>query len=215
MVSAHWTIPRAFEGETVAVLASGPSMSQAVADAVRASGIPAIAVNTTFRLAPWAWALYAADSEWWQHRANRDAWDFGGLKLSVDNDGSRPMASQGVLYVQKQPETRFDIEAQGCVATFGNSGAQALQIAIKTGAARVLLCGFDMHLTSVANHWHGKHPAGLRDTTAENYANWVQRMDRAAPQMLRMTEIVNCTPGSALQGFPRGVLEEELAACVH
>ena len=33
----YWTIPRMWEGRTVAVMASGPSMSQEVADKVRAA----------------------------------------------------------------------------------------------------------------------------------------------------------------------------------
>ena len=41
----HWTVPRLWPGATVAVLASGPSMSAAVAEEVRRSGVPTIVVN--------------------------------------------------------------------------------------------------------------------------------------------------------------------------
>jgi hypothetical protein len=151
--SPHWTVPRAHEGATVAILASGPSMSQAVADAVHAAGIPAIAINSTFRLAPWADVLYAADPEWWAHPSNRDALVFKGLRLSC-----QPM--KAVLQLRNSGVTGFDPDP-AAVRTGGNSGYQALHVAIHAGAARVLLCGYDMH----GGHWHGKHPAGLKETT--------------------------------------------------
>lgn len=75
-----WSVPRCFEGGTVVVLASGPSMSQDVADRVMASGLPAIVTNSTFRLAPWAWMLYGADESWWNHPDNKDAHVFRGLR---------------------------------------------------------------------------------------------------------------------------------------
>jgi len=77
-----WRIQQLWPGATVAILASGPSMSLAVADQVRAAGMPAIVINTTHRLAPWAAMLYAADIEWWQHPSNADAATFAGLRVS-------------------------------------------------------------------------------------------------------------------------------------
>ena len=68
----------------------------------------------------------------------------------------------------------------GEINTHGNSGSQAMQIAIKTGAAKVLLCGFDMHQRE-ASHWHGDHPSPLRSTLAETYTVFIKRMERAAP----------------------------------
>ena len=44
---SFWSVPRLWPGATVAILASGPSMNQAVADRVRAAGLPAIAINDT------------------------------------------------------------------------------------------------------------------------------------------------------------------------
>lgn len=48
----YWTVPQMWAGRTVAVMASGPSMSKDVADKVRAARLPVIVVNNTYRLAP-------------------------------------------------------------------------------------------------------------------------------------------------------------------
>lgn len=194
-----WTIPRCFEGGTVAVLASGPSMSQGVADQVHIAGIPAIAVNTTFKLAPWAWMLYAADTEWWQHPDNAGAHGFAGLRVSCQ-------AVKGVHLLRNAGQVGFSTSAD-CVHTLGNSGAQAMQIAIKTGAAKVLLLGMDMG----GDHWHGEHPPGLRRTIAETYIKWVERITAAAPAIQATgAEVVNCTPCSALKCFRMSTLDDEL-----
>lgn len=196
-----WSIPPMWAGKTVAVLASGPSMSQAVADQVRDAGLPAIAINTTHRLAHWAAMLYAADVEWWQHPNNADARQFRGLRVSCQPVGPDvlQLRNVGTLGYVDQPD---------CVHTLGNGGGQALQIAIKAGAARVLLCGFDMG----GGHWHGAHPAGLRETAPENYATWIGRFEKVAPLLKARADVVNVTPGSALKCFRMSTLEKELGA---
>lgn len=57
----------AWEGLTVACLASGPSLTAEDCEVVRASGVPTLVTNTTFRMAPWAAIVYGHDSKWWLH----------------------------------------------------------------------------------------------------------------------------------------------------
>lgn len=189
-----WTVPPMWAGQTVAVLASGPSMSQAVADQVRDAGIPAIAVNTTHRLAPWAVMLYAADDEWWRHETNRDALKFPGLKVTAGE-------FTGVLRLRNTGTEGFDADP-GAVRTGGNSGYQAVHVAAHAGAARILLCGFDMRDTGGESHWHGHHPHGLRRTPEPTFERWCVRFAQLGEALaLRGVEVVNTTPGSALHCF--------------
>jgi len=184
-----WTMRREFEGQTVAVLASGPSMSQAVADQVKADGIPAIVVNSTYRLAPWAQILYAADAKWW--KCNPGAMEFAGLKVSCE-----PV--NGVLTLRNAGMVGYS-EERDCVHTFGNSGAQAIQIAAKSGAARILLFGFDMR----GGHWHGAHAKPLRNASPGTFEKWIKSMEALAAELAkRSIAVVNCTEGSALRCFP-------------
>lgn len=197
-----WTIPREWERETVAVLASGPSMTRAQADQVRAAGIPAIVVNSTFQLAPWADILYAADAAWWQHTPG--AKQFEGIKVACEE-------VRGVHQIDRAGKVGYD-DRQDAVHTFGNSGAQAIQIAAKAGAARILLLGFDMQ----GGHWHGRHPTPLRETMQDIYPIWRDHMGvLAASLKSRGVQVLNCTPGSALKCFPLVTLEDALAGVVH
>lgn len=194
-----WTVPRLWPGQTIAVLATGPSMSQEVADKVLAAEVPAIAVNDAFRLAPWAAILFSSDLEWWRVKWDQVK-DFRGVR--VCSQPGRPMA--GVERIRISADWGFDPDPSA-VRFGGNSGYQAVHIGIHTGASRILLCGFDMHGT----HFFGKHPEPLRNPHEHRFASWIKRF-----RDLRNcgAEIVNCTPGSRLDAFPRMELDEALGA---
>lgn len=195
-----WAVPRCFEGRTVAVLASGPSMCLADAEALRAADVPCLVINSTFRLAPWAWALYAADAAWWTHEANRDALTFAGERVSVERvKGVRQLINTGT--------TGFDPDP-GNLRTGGNSGYQAVHLMAHAGALRILLLGFDMG----GDHWHPDHPAPLKKTEPEIYTRWIGRFQALADALAaREVEVINCTPDSALKCFPIMTLEDALA----
>lgn len=72
-----------WDGRTVALLASGPSLSSHDVDLVRAANIPTIAIGDAFRLAHWADMLYHTDAMWWRHHAET-ALKFRGLKVTQD-----------------------------------------------------------------------------------------------------------------------------------
>lgn len=193
---SYWLVPRMWEGRTIAVLASGPSMSQDVADRVR--GLPTIVVNETWRLAPWADVLFASDLQWW--RARREALEgFTGIRIC-----SQPGRDiSGVHRLRITGHDGYDPD-RSCIRFGGNSGYQAVHVAIHTGAARVILCGFDMH-TRGGVHWHGNHTGDLRNPTENRMTRWIKRFRGLNGHG---AQIINCTPGSALPWFEMADLDE-------
>lgn len=205
---AYWSVPPLWTGKTVAVLASGPSMSQSVAESVRKIPIPAIAVNTTFRLAPWADMLYAADIRWWEKYAKEIA-EFAGLKVTCDSGG----VLEGVHVLRNTGRVGFDPDP-GCVRTGGNSGYQAIHVAAQAGAERILLLGFDMRAHGPHQmHWHARHPEPLRNASDGIFERWLSTFDTLASELKqRGIRVINCTPGSALMAWPNMALEEAIHA---
>lgn len=63
-------IPRQWDGEKAAIMASGPSLSDGQIEAVRAVHEPGqcrvIVTNKTYERAPWADVLYASDGPRWE-----------------------------------------------------------------------------------------------------------------------------------------------------
>lgn len=167
-----------------AVLATGPSMNEAVAEAVRGKA-KVIAVSDAFRMAPWAEAMVSTDAAWW--RASPDAIGFKGRKFSIASvDG-----------VEK-------IDCEGAIANGSNSGMLGCHVAVKLGATRILLCGFDMR----GSHYFGPHKAPLKNTRPRRFDVFQDQFARFKP---RGVQILNCTPGSALRAYPMADLHESLA----
>lgn len=206
MKEARWSVPRMWEGETVAILASGESMSAAVAETVHGR-CKTIVINNTWELAPWADMLYGADASWWEkyHPYTRR---FSGLKVTA-SEVKFPDVLQ-LRYSGKTGEDGFDPDP-AFVRKGGNGGFQTIHIAAHAGAKRILLCGYDMH----GGHWHGRHTWPLREHGDGIFLEWIRRMGSLVqPLAERGIEIINCTPGSALKCWPFMPLEEALACVV-
>lgn len=111
---------------TAVVLATGPSMTQQIADSVRGRCDVVIVVNRCFRLYPDADALVSNDRGWWN--TNRDAFDFAGRKFCA---------------FRLAGTERLNASHECPAGT--NSGMQAMRVARDYfGATRIIGCGFDM-----------------------------------------------------------------------
>lgn len=166
------------------------------APSTRHRRLPVAVANSTFRLAPWADLLVAADADWW--RANPDARNFQGLKVT----SSESLQWPEVLSLRHTGKVGFD-DNKACIRSGGNTGYQAVHIAAQAGAARILLCGFDMR----PGHWHDVD----READEAQYAEWRRRFQTLAVALEGRVEVLNCTPGSALECFPMVTLEKALA----
>jgi hypothetical protein len=200
-----WRVPPMWKGQTVAILASGPSMTQATANTVRDAHLPTIVINTTWQLAPWADLLYAADASWWE-RYKDEVKAFPGIRVSACVGYKHP----DLLFLCNTGKAGFD-EDPSCVRTGGNSGYQAIHVALHAHARRILLLGFDMCHPQQQAHWHGRHPEPLRNVGEGVFNRWLKHFADLAPvAKSRGTEIINCTPNSALVVWPQVSLEVAL-----
>ena len=187
---------RIWEGKTVALLASGESMNQAVADSVR--HLPRIAINSTYKLAKDADIVYSGDAPWW-YEQKEDLSQLPGLKLTIEyHTGVYPNCPDFVQVLRWGGSHGFD-DRPGYIRWGGHSGYQALHLAASLGAKRILLFGYDCH----GGHWHGKHAQPLGNPTDKTFRKWVQHFGYIAPELaLRGIEVINCTAGSRIVCFP-------------
>jgi hypothetical protein len=199
---SYWTIPRQWEGRTVAVLASGPSLTKEDAEKVR--HLPRITTNATYRAAPDADVLYGSDVFFWRAADYADVLTCPGLKVCIEQvPGVRPYAPDGVLIVRHGGTQGFT-DDPAKIRTGGNSGYAAIHLAASMGAKRILLLGLDMN----GGHWHGPHPHGLNNPRAYTFNRWMRNFRTLAPALkARGIEVVNCSPGSALECFPKAALD--------
>lgn len=135
--------------------------------------------------------------------------EFEGLKICGDARAARAFPALR----QVRPDMNSDrvlMQAAGRIGYGGNSGFQALNLALQFGARRVILVGFDMHLADGV-HWHGRHAANLNNPTAASLARWAALLDRQAPAIAALgVEVLNASPASALTAYRKVPLEDAL-----
>jgi hypothetical protein len=184
-------IRRDWEGETVAIFASGPSMTTSIADQCR--GHRTIAINNqAVDCAPWADIIYGSDLKWWRHYWSAVS-KLPGRKISLEIGQPIP----GIEYLRPSGHV-FD-ERAGYLSTGANSGYAALCLAAKFGAKRIMLYGYDMAPRDGRMRRHD-YPANLN--SKPRFADWIPRYRLLAPVLERRgVEVVNCTPNSALTCF--------------
>jgi hypothetical protein len=205
--------------QPIVILATGPSLSLQQASRVRlardAGACRVLAVNDAYRLAPFADALYAADPTWWRHHGY--VLDFAGEKWTCVKDkrqtrwndsnwGAGEPEHHGLSTIRLVQEDRFVLD-EIAVGAGDHSGFQAINLAAHWGD-RVILIGFDM----TGSHFFGRHPEPLNNHSLSELMIRRAKLARAAPALAAAgVQMINATPSSALDCFPRASLDEALS----
>jgi hypothetical protein len=197
-----------WSGKTVVCIASGPSLTEEDCELVRQSGHVVIVANTTFRLAPWADALFAFDVKWWDE-----------YHKEVDE------VFKGRRFGYSTPCVRYGAESlffEAWFNSFSNSGACAVGLAIAAGAKKIVMLGYDCQKTDGKVHWHPDHPSRMSEKTARK--RWPGGMANAEsikrwPSQFKNVRIyadnngarvINASRVTALDCFERANLEDVL-----
>lgn len=168
-----------------------------------------IAVNTSWRLVPWADVLHAGDFNWW--RKYEGCPEFRGLRTTIERRAAETF--EGVRLVKcRKPDDRLFLEPAGTIGWGGgNSGFQSLNIAVQAGCSKIILVGVDMR-TDRGSHWHGPHPKGMKNPNEMAVGRWRRAMDAAARSVPGDVQVINCSPVSTLRNYPKMSLSAALAA---
>lgn len=193
-----------WRGRTVFCLASGPSLTAADVELVRLTGHPTVVTNTTFRLAPWADALFAFDAKWWATKDPRTG-------LTHAQETARDFA--GRRFCRSALGVNYGVESLHVSSWFrgsGNSGTCAVALALAAGAARIVLLGYDCSFAPDGRrHWHGDHPPGLGNCLS--IARWPLQFRRVARDAKAASvRVTNASRHTALEQFERIPLEQVL-----
>lgn len=149
--------------------------------------------------------LYACDRAYWRHS---DALrSFAGLKVAGSAAAAADFPELRLVNIERRADlVRFDRWAS--IGDGGNSGFQALNLAVQMGATRIALVGFDMTLARGV-HWHGRHVPQLTNPREALFERWRAAFDNSAPILQSLgVVVVNASLQSALEAFPKRPLED-------
>ncbi len=207
-----WSVPRLWPGATVVCIAGGPSLDLAqvrrVGIARRQDRIRVIAINDACYPAWWADLLYGADWRWWDKHDGVPG--FAGLKVTIDNSRGHLDKWPQIKMVQNTGSDGLELKPTG-IRTGRNGGYQAINLAVHTGAARLLLLGYDMRFgEGGAPHWFGDHDdCKLKERLVDKV--WTTAFIALAKRLRKVPiKVVNCSENSALECFPKAKLEDVL-----
>lgn len=196
-------IPRVWEGQTVVVAGSGPSLTKSDLDFV-CGRAPVIVVNRTYQIAPWADVLFAADLPFWRvYRPEFSGW-------MVSTSIIPPWVFPGVTHI-KSVTLWEGLSLDPHFVADGASGFMAINLAVLMGAKTILLLGFDGKRAEGKAHFFGDHERGLTNPVAGQFFRWNRDIETLPPYLARAgVEVINCSRDTAITAFPRMTIEEAL-----
>lgn len=196
-----------------AVIAGGPSLTDADLVATTARGCEVIAVNDAYRRCR-PDVIYAADGAWWDAYARAHVWPCdsrpypGATEVGAECWTATPLAAEryGLRLAEIQNGEGLSVEP-GRLVHGGHSGHQAVNLAVQRGARRIILLGFDMMAAEDGRrHWFGDHPGAMHKESP--YPRWAAAFDTMARALDRMgVEVINCSRRTAITAFPRSRIE--------
>ena len=133
--------------------------------------------------------MFAIDKAWWDIYIQNIYKTFDGAKI-IGNPSPKG----------------YNLTSATDMGCYGNSGIGAISLAIKFGAKKIILLGYDCGITNNKTHWHGDHVAGLDN--ARRIDEWPILFDKFAANV--NTPIINATRTTALKTFPIMSLEDAL-----
>jgi hypothetical protein len=190
-----------WDNETVYIVGGGPSLSDF--DWKRLEGKKVIAINRAFEVLPNADVLYWTDSRFWKWYGN-EIKKFKGLKVTC-----RPYSPISYAVILLKAVNNKPYESDPSHISHGNnSGYGAINLAVKLGAKKIYLLGYDMESDVNKTHWHtgydAKHNHGI-------YTKMIQSFSVLAPVLSQMGVVVyNANPKSNLKAFNMCSIESAL-----
>ncbi|MGB0203376.1 MAG: hypothetical protein ACPF9R_04400 [Acholeplasmataceae bacterium] len=223
-------IPRKYVGETVVIIATGPSLNEEqvnyVSHAHAQGECRVLTINNSYQLAPWADIHVACNDNWWDYYWKNDE-VLRNMKADKWTRYKHQADEFGIKYINSIVKNGLSKD-QSVVHINKGSGPLAINFATLYGFKKIILLGHDMKFAKDYNgaqrkigssprHFFGEYPKemqhfprsknsiddnGVIIGLIEAYNGMVKDLDEI--------DIVNCTPDSHLPTFRKSKLEKEL-----
>ena len=204
--------------DTVVCIGTGPSLTPEQIQTARGKGFRLFGCNLTYEIAPDLEVLYAVNENFWFHYWDRGLADHAAAKWTTSKLAA---AAHGINWIGEK--NRPGLSTDPAYVHHGHgSGYTLVNLAYLFGAKRIILLGYDLRyapdyngrerkIGSMPRHYFGEYPSLMQHWPKQKVRNGVhfelvELYRTVADQGL--VEIVNATPGSAIDCFERRDIED-------
>lgn len=202
-----WEALPYWKGETVFVVASGPSIASVDFDRLRGRKI--ICTNSSYERVPFCDFIFFGDGRWWEaHKAALVG--FKGHIVTVSGVAKSKRLLRLKRIKPTSPATGF-AAARDSLASQRTSTQGSLNLAAHLGAAKIGLIGADMKRADDGrSHGHTPHkwpsrPGNVTWDEQLRVLKWIER-----PLQVRGVKVFNLSPESRIPWWPKMTLDEFL-----
>jgi len=199
--------------KTVVIIGGGPSLKDFNRDRLRIlkaeKGLRIIGVNDAYEWGSWVDMCFYGDNGWLvTHVRKGDILDYPGLVITNTEYAVIP---NWVLRLKRIPLGLTD--KKWMCAWNHNSGISAINLACLLGARRIVLIGFDMKIADGKAQWHEDHRGFPPNPNSyPKFMKGAEALAARLPKLFPGVEVINATPGSAMNTFPIMSLKKALHA---
>jgi hypothetical protein len=198
---------------TITIVASGPSLSfsqvELVRQAIASDRTECMAVNDNYVRVPECGHVFALDMKWWYRNYDNIPLTAQLWTLDTVEQNFKNFKKMKATRLNGIPFTREFGVYDDKVHHGGNSGYVAIQLARILGYDKIVLVGFDHQHADGKRHWFGDHDMSYYRKNADDVDIWQDKIENLALE-LDDVDVVNCTINTAIQGFRRSTLEQEI-----
>lgn len=209
----RWGPTRCWDGEDCYVVGGGPSLQ--AFEWARIEGLNTIGCNSAFCLGAHVVKICIfADKQWWEEIGRKGLPSYGGIVVGSANwmEDVAIDIPDWVWYIPR--EGRKNGLSHTGLGFNNNCGSLAINLALRLGAKRVFLLGFDMKMQGQRGNWHD---LCYEPPNPTHYPFFLDRMNTVArdlPTMFPGQEVINVTDDSALDVFPKVSLKDHFERAV-
>lgn len=199
-----------WRGKACAIVACGPSVDAGdlaqLKDKIKVIAIKEAAVN----VCPWADVVYGCDWPWWHYRKGLP--QFNGIKIGWDGRIFSTFKDVKRVTIEHRQLDSILVKQPLFLGSGGNSGFQALNLAVQFGANKILLAGFDMKIGQPPHYYGRNRWDRATNPAASNFKRWSRSFSQSASLLESMgIDVVNVSQGSALECFAKASVAETVA----
>jgi hypothetical protein len=208
---------RLLDGKTVVCIGTGPSLTLGQIETARRKGFALAGCNNIWQIVPDLSVLYGCNLEWWRHYWSPTLEAHPAEKWTTNAEAAYEFHLRWIAEVNRQ-----GLSQNPALIHHGHgSGYSLLNLVYLMGAARIVLLGYDLkyahdydgrarQIGSAPRHYFGEYPKPLQHWPSVKVRKGVHfelcgLYQSVADQGL--IEVVNCSPDSALDCFPRCSIE--------